>query len=75
MKKMTNKLEETVQKEMPGNFSVRGSRNNHGLIYDRGNDTIIRGGSSNSSDYGFSRGSSSNGSYSIVERNGSDYIL
>jgi len=73
--KINGNLEETVQKEMPENFSVRRSRNNHGLIYDNGNDTISRGGSSNSSDYGFSRGSSSNGSYSIDERSGSDYLL
>ncbi len=72
--KMKNNLEEKV-KEMPENFSARKSRDNYGLIYGRGNDSISRGGSSNSSDYSFSRGCSSNESYSIDERSGSDYIL
>jgi len=77
MKKMKNdeNLEETVQKEMPENFSARRSRNNHGLIYDHNSDTISRGGSSNSSEYGFSGRSISGGGYSIDERSGSDYLI
>ena len=72
--KINENLEETVQKEMPENFSR--NRDPHGLNYSSGRGYDLgRGGVSNSSDDSLSRRSGSDFGYSVDERGGYDNLI